>query len=118
MIARDGWTTVDGPLGPVTLVGGPDGLRAVRFDGAGAHGAAPPPDPRDRDDAGLAPAADQLIAYLSGDRRGFDLPLELRGTPFDLRVWDELRRLPYGTTTTYTDLAAAVGRPDVVRAVA
>ncbi|MGD9573055.1 MAG: methylated-DNA--[protein]-cysteine S-methyltransferase, partial [Thermoleophilia bacterium] len=42
----------------------------------------------------------------------------LRGTPFDLRVWDELRRLPYGTTTTYTDLAAAVGRPDVVRAVA
>ncbi len=114
MSARDGWTTVDGPLGPVTLVGGPDGLREVRFDGV----AAAPLDPRDRDDDGLAEAADQLIAYLSGDRRDFDLRLDLRGTPFDRRVWDELRRLPYGTTTTYTDLAAAAGRPDVVRAVA
>lgn len=113
MNVRTGWTTLDGPLGPITLIGGPDGLRAVYFEGA-----APPLDARDRDRDGLARAAYQMSAYLRGERTAFDLPLDLRGTALEMRVWRELRRIPHGTTVSYSDLAAAVGRPDVVRAVA
>lgn len=113
MSARIAWTTVDGSLGPLTLIGGPDGLRAVHFEGV-----APRLDPRDRDDARLAEPAAQMAAYLAGERTAFDLPLDLRGTGLEMRVWRELRRLPYGTTATYSELAASVGRPDAVRAVA
>jgi methylated-DNA-[protein]-cysteine S-methyltransferase len=65
----------------------------------------------------MADAAGQLEAYFAGERRAFDLPLELAGTPFQRSVWAELRQVPYGATVTYTELAGRVGRPDVVRAV-
>lgn len=113
MSTRAIWTSVDGPLGPLTLVAGPGGLCGVHFDGA-----APPLDPADRDDRALAGAAAQVAAYLAGERTAFDLPLDLRGTGLEMRVWRELARIPYGTTVSYSDLAAEVGRPDVVRAVA
>ena len=51
-----------------------------------------------------------MIEYLEGKRREFDLPLDLRGTPFQLEVWDALRRIPYGETRSYADIAAALGR--------
>ncbi|MFN3763308.1 MAG: methylated-DNA--[protein]-cysteine S-methyltransferase, partial [Anaerolineae bacterium] len=47
----------------------------------------------------------------------FDLPLDLRGTPFQRRVWEELRRVPYGQTVAYGELARRVGRPGAARAV-
>jgi len=69
---------------------------------------------------GFAPnraAIVQLTEYLEGKRRGFELPLDLRGTPFQRAVWEELLRIPYGATRTYAELARAVGRPEAVRAV-
>lgn len=65
----------------------------------------------------LGRVAEALEAYFEGRTRRFDLPLDLRGTPFQLAVWRELLRLPYGATTTYGAIARAVGRPGAARAV-
>jgi len=69
------------------------------------------------DETRLAPVAAQLQEYFRGERTAFDLPLALRGTPFQQRVWEELTRVPYGTTLSYKQLAQRVGRPDACRAV-
>jgi AraC family transcriptional regulator of adaptative response/methylated-DNA-[protein]-cysteine methyltransferase len=60
----------------------------------------------------------ELDEYFRGERREFEVPLHVPGTPFQTRVWDELRRIPHGTTTTYARVAHAVGQPSAVRAVA
>src|SRR3954471_1564874 len=60
----------------------------------------------------------QLAEYFRGDRREFNVPLEVPGTDFQMRVWDALRRIPCGTTTSYGRLASSIGQPDAVRAVA
>jgi AraC family transcriptional regulator of adaptative response/methylated-DNA-[protein]-cysteine methyltransferase len=60
----------------------------------------------------------QLEEYFAGQRREFDLPLDLPGTPFQVRVWAELQAIPYGTTRSYKEQAEAVGDPKAVRAVA
>lgn len=60
---------------------------------------------------------DQLDEYLAGRRTEFDLPLDHPGSPFQRRVWDALRRIPYGETRTYAQLAAAIGAPGAARAV-
>ena len=56
-------------------------------------------------------AREQLGAYFAGELTEFRLPLAPRGTPFQLAVWEALRAIPYGTTATYGEIAAAVGRP-------
>ena len=70
-----------------------------------------------RDDARIEAVADALSAYLDGRARDFDLPLDLRGTPFQLAVWRHLSTIPYGETRSYAQVAAAIGRPSAVRAV-
>lgn len=60
----------------------------------------------------------QLMEYFNKKRRIFDLPLELRGTPFQKDVWKALLDLSYGETRSYLDLAKSIGRPQAVRAVA
>ena len=59
----------------------------------------------------------QLLEYLAGVRRVFDLPLAPRGTEFYRSVWRALEAIPYGETRSYRDIAQAVGRPKAVRAV-
>ncbi len=59
----------------------------------------------------------QLQEYFSGKRRNFDLALDLRGTDFQKRCWNELLRIPYGETRSYADVARAVGSPRSFRAV-
>jgi AraC family transcriptional regulator of adaptative response/methylated-DNA-[protein]-cysteine methyltransferase len=72
-----------------------------------------------REDAGqLAPFVAQIDAYLRGTRQDFDLPLDIASTAFKQRVWDALRRIPYGETRSYSQIAEAVGSPRAVRAVA
>jgi AraC family transcriptional regulator, regulatory protein of adaptative response / methylated-DNA-[protein]-cysteine methyltransferase len=66
----------------------------------------------------LAPFIAQVDAYLHGTRQRFDLPLDIAATAFRQRVWDALRRIPYGETRSYSDIAEAVGSPRAVRAVA
>ena len=60
----------------------------------------------------------QLDEYFRGERRDFDVPLHAPGTPFQMKVWDELRRIPPGATTSYATLAKRIGHPTAVRAVA
>lgn len=62
-------------------------------------------------------AARQLEEYFQGRRRQFELPLGLRGTPFQERVWGALRAIPYGETRSYADIARLVGAPGAARAV-
>jgi methylated-DNA-[protein]-cysteine S-methyltransferase len=94
------FTTFDSPLGELTLTGGPAGLRGLYFPGT-----APALDAAAHDPAAFADATDQLEQYFRGERTTFDLTLDLAGTPFQLSVWHALRRIPYGTTTTYGALA-------------
>ena len=108
-------TIVDTTLGPVTIVGGAAGIQGLSY---AEH--RPAPDPArfgDRDDAALADASTQLLEYLAGERTAFDLALDPVGTPFQLRVWEALRAIPYGETRTYGWLAASIGQPTAVRAV-
>lgn len=69
------------------------------------------------DDARGATVQRQLEEYFTGQRRVFELSLHLLGTPFQLRVWHELQRIPYGHTVTYGDLARRLSDPRSVRAV-
>lgn len=88
-----------------------DGLRAVGFEPpAGAPRADPPEARRDDDHPVLVAAREQLAAYFTGARETFDLPLAPVGSAFRQQVWALLRDIPYGTTTTYGALAAALGR--------
>lgn len=59
----------------------------------------------------------QLLEYLEGKRQTFELPLDLRGTPFQFRVYEAVARIPYGRTRSYAEVAREVGRPRAVRAV-
>jgi methylated-DNA-[protein]-cysteine S-methyltransferase len=65
----------------------------------------------------LREARRQLEAYFAGRLRVFDLPLRLTGTPFRLRVWEQLRQIPYGQVISYGELARRVGKPTAARAV-
>ncbi|WP_288561405.1 methylated-DNA--[protein]-cysteine S-methyltransferase [uncultured Victivallis sp.] len=65
----------------------------------------------------LAEAMRQLAEYFAGERREFELPLALEGTPFMRRVWAELVKVPYGATATYGEIAERIGNPGGSRAV-
>jgi O-6-methylguanine DNA methyltransferase len=103
-------TLIDGLT--VLLVAGDCGLRAIDFRSER-------PAKGERNDANRVTreAARQLRAYFAGQLRRFDLPLDMQGTEFQLRVWHELERIPYGETRSYRQIAEAVGAPRAVRAV-
>lgn len=63
-------------------------------------------------------AVKELLAYFSGILLQFTFPIDQKGTPFQQKVWRELLRIPFGQTTSYANLAAAIGQPNAVRAVA
>jgi len=69
------------------------------------------------DDSSNKRALDQLHEYFAGERRAFDLPLDVRGTPFQIDVWNALRAIPYGASRSYGMIAQEVGRPKAARAV-
>ncbi|AVX19713.1 methylated-DNA-[protein]-cysteine S-methyltransferase [Carboxydocella sporoproducens DSM 16521] len=62
-------------------------------------------------------AIEQLGAYFAGELQQFDLPLDVSGSPFQLQVWQELQKIPYGETRTYQEIATNIGKPRAVRAV-
>lgn len=71
-----------------------------------------------RDRNGLEGWVGKIMAHLRGQEPQIDLPTDVQATAFQRRVWEELRRIPYGTTRTYTQVARAIGRPTAIRAVA
>jgi methylated-DNA-[protein]-cysteine S-methyltransferase len=105
------WTLMDSPVGPLRIVENRDAVTAVEF---AAPGLAKQPAGRpvgDRDDATplLVEAVRQLRAYFDRDLKEFDLPLRPEGTPFQLRVWEQLRLIGYGETASYGDVARRLG---------
>jgi len=108
------------PIGWLLLIGEPDGAGGTRLAGIymEQHRHGPVVDPSWAEDAGaFGEVARQLDEYFDGSRTTFDLPLAPAGTPFQRRVWDELARIPRGTTVTYGELAARAGHPGAARAV-
>jgi len=71
-----------------------------------------------RDRAGLERSVTAILAFLDGSEPSLDLPLDVRATAFQRHVWQELQRIPYGETRSYTDVARRIGRPTASRAVA
>lgn len=66
----------------------------------------------------LGDGVNKILAHLRGREPHLDLPTDVQGTAFQRRVWEELRRIPYGSTKTYTQVARAIGKPAAIRAVA
>jgi O-6-methylguanine DNA methyltransferase len=116
---------MESPLGQLTVACLRDGLCHIEFGGL------------DKTRAGLqswakkhmlhnelkedhdytAEAIKQLDEYFVGNRIHFDLPLSLKGTPFQMKVWQSLREIPYGETKSYKEIAQMIGNPKAVRAV-
>src|SRR5258708_6715385 len=94
-------------LGELTLVQQDGSLTGLYFPGHWPRPARSAFGPRAAE--GFADVAAQLDGYLAGDRTAFDLPVKANGTEFDRRVWDLIRAVPYGRTTTYGDLARSLG---------
>lgn len=65
----------------------------------------------------LSVAAEQVLAYFAGRRLSFDVPLALRGTPFQVRVWEKLMEIPFGATRSYGAIAELIAHPAACRAV-
>ena len=116
--------TIDTPLGPMAAAAVDEGLCLLEYT-----------DPRrlqaqvtalkrriaprivEGDHRHIAAVRKQLAAYFAGTLREFTVPLLARGTPFEERVWAELRRIPYGHTRSYIDIARDLDSPDGQRAV-
>jgi methylated-DNA-[protein]-cysteine S-methyltransferase len=108
------YTVVPSPIGDLLLTSDGEALTGLHMDTADGFTI----DPEWEEDATVfADAAKQLAAYFAGELKAFDLPLALAGTPFQKRVWAELRRIPFGETISYLELARRVGNPKASRAV-
>lgn len=103
------------PLGAVLLAATPRGLAGLWFD-AQRHHPGPIDAPVRPDDRFIAQAVAELGAYFNGQREHFDVPLDLRGTPFQQAVWRALQAVGRGATRSYGQIAATLGRPAAVRA--
>ena len=114
------YTLINSPIGELLISADGESVKEIRFEnrlkkerraidallsGTGVRGGL------------VAEARRQLIAYFRGKLRKFDLPLSPEGTPFQRRVWEALREIPYGETVSYGELARRIGNPKASRAV-
>jgi methylated-DNA-[protein]-cysteine S-methyltransferase len=98
----------ESPIGRLWLARAGEDLGSIAFEGPATAAS---------DDALLTKAEAQLQAYFAGELKHFDLPLSPQGTEFQRRVWHAVAAIPYGSRTTYSGLAEAIGRPRACRAV-
>jgi len=110
--------TLQAPFGKLTVVASDRGVRYITFE-EDAH-------PKSyvgmdvHDDAShpvVARTLTQLREYLAGERTSFDVPLDLQGTEFQVDAWYALATIPYGSTVSYAQQAASIGRPKATRAI-
>ena len=101
---------IGSPVGDLTLTEEEGALTGLYFGRLSRPGEAGPT-------ALLEEAARQLREYFAGQRREFGLPLRLRGTAFQMQVWQVLQTIPYGEVRTYGEIARAIGKPKACRAV-
>jgi O-6-methylguanine DNA methyltransferase len=104
------------PVGPLFLAASASGLVRLEFEARMQKMNARTTELRDSRTA-LAPYLRELDEYFAGERHTFSLPLDLRGTSFQLACWRALLDIPYGETRSYRDIAQAIGRPLACRAV-
>ncbi len=124
------YAIVDSPLGRLLIGATERGISAVYLGESDASlrselreeypRAALVADPCDRQTGkrGLRTWVEKIVAHLRGRLPHLDLPTDVQATAFQRRVWEELRRIPYGATRTYSEVARAIGRPTATRAVA
>jgi methylated-DNA-[protein]-cysteine S-methyltransferase len=131
-------TVIDSPIGPLYLEASPAGLHKLAF-GAGkkfpqearegsrgwkASATGKTPATASRPVSAAHPEAVEMLEravmqvreYFDGERKDFDVPLDIEGTPFRKRVWQAIAAIPYGETISYAQLAAAAGSPGAYRA--
>ncbi|MBZ4318573.1 methylated-DNA--[protein]-cysteine S-methyltransferase [Streptomyces huiliensis] len=109
-------TVIDSPYGPLTLVAADGSTLSGLYILDQRHRPADEKFGRP-DDSPFGEVTRQLKAYFTGELTRFDVPLDLRGTPFQRRVWDGLLEIPYGETMSYGELARHIGAPSASRAV-
>jgi AraC family transcriptional regulator, regulatory protein of adaptative response / methylated-DNA-[protein]-cysteine methyltransferase len=117
------YTIVDSPLGRLLVGATERGVSAVYLGESDTRlkAALKKEYPRAgilHDSARLGAWVSKILDHLRGHEPHLDLPTDIQATAFQRRVWEELRRIPYGSTKTYTEVARAIGRPAAVRAVA
>lgn len=106
----DGIFYFNSPIGAVGISADENGISRIFYAGG------------EKEEAGTVPAVialakKQLAEYFSGARTDFDLPLSLKGTPFQLAVWNELLKIPFGETASYGEIARRIGKAGASRAV-
>lgn len=107
---------MESPVGTLTLTAAEDALVGLSFETSRR----PKRDSSARENVKypvLVRAVHQLREYFAAERSTFDLPLQLEGTEFQKRVWDQLLRIPFGETCSYGDIAHRLGDPKLTRAV-
>jgi methylated-DNA-[protein]-cysteine S-methyltransferase len=109
------YTEIESPVGKLLLAGTEESLHVLWFQ-SGERAIAPDSSWR-RDEQPLQEAVRQLREYFAGHREEFTMHVEPTGTAFQRTVWNELRRIPYGQTISYGELADRVGNPKASRAV-
>lgn len=108
-------TTIDSPIGELTLVARDDVLSGIYFPG---HWHMPAPEVfGTRSEHGFEQAQRQLNEYFAGERIEFELATTVAGEEFQQRVWELINRIPYGQTTTYGEMAQELGDPALAREV-
>ncbi len=108
-------TTIDSPIGELTLVARDGVLSGIYFPG---HWHMPPPEVFGvRAGRGFEAAEAQLAEYFAGERTRFELETALEGDEFQVSVWELIDRIPYGQTTTYGEMARELGDPALAREV-
>jgi methylated-DNA-[protein]-cysteine S-methyltransferase len=106
----------ESPIGPLLIAGDQEGVRHICFPRNG-KAVKPERDWIESNSGAVAQTVAQLREYFAGRRVEFDLPLAPQGTRFQLAVWRELQRIPYGQTISYGELARRIGNPKASRAV-
>src|ERR1041385_4815973 len=121
------YTIADSPLGCLLVAATERGVCSVKLGDSDAELSRAlfteyPNASIDSQDTAISPSLnlwlEQVLSSLNGTSRTIDLPMDLQATTFQVRVWEELRRIPYGSTRSYQEIAKAIGKPNAVRAVA
>jgi AraC family transcriptional regulator, regulatory protein of adaptative response / methylated-DNA-[protein]-cysteine methyltransferase len=121
------FTIADSPLGRLLVAATERGVCSVTLGDADAEltralFAEYPNAAIDSKDTSISPSLNiwlqQVLNSMNGQTRKIDLPLDIQATAFQWRVWEELRRIPFGATRSYQEIAKAIGKPNAVRAVA
>ena len=110
-------TTIDSPIGTITLVADDDALVEVHLPDEKSRSATIAEDTAPSGHNVLAQAASELREYFAGEREAFDVPLAPHGTAFQLAAWQALRSIPYAETVSYGEQARRLGDRNLARAV-